>query len=130
MKCDYCEKPAEFVGGDIIYPHRPDLKAKRFYLCIPCDAYVGCHADGRPLGRLADKTLRQWKRWTHSEFDPLWQSGKMSRQDAYSTLSKMLKLPPEQTHIGMFDVDTCIRTIRLLATMKNKEVPNGKIRSV
>lgn len=36
--CDYCDKPAELVTGAEVYPHRPDLHHKKFWLCKPCDA--------------------------------------------------------------------------------------------
>lgn len=86
VKCPYCERHAELVGGEVIYPHRPDLGSKKFWLCTPCNAYVGCHAgdDGtRPLGRLTaadllDKARRQdfWEQYSrdtflaHTEFVP------------------------------------------------------------
>ena len=59
--CDYCGGAAKLVGGEVIYPHRPDLAELKFWHCAPCRAYVGCHRknkkhgqDGmQPLGRLA-----------------------------------------------------------------------------
>lgn len=35
MNCDYCNNEVELVGGDAIYPHRPDLHALKFYYCAP-----------------------------------------------------------------------------------------------
>jgi hypothetical protein len=85
--CPYCEQPAGLVDGTRVYPHRPDLGHKRFWLCGPCDAYVGCHAEGAwawvdgrrttsdgtwPLGRLADAELRRAKSAAHRAVDPLW----------------------------------------------------------
>lgn len=110
--CLYCDKKSELVGGDIIYPHRPDLAHKKFYFCKPCDAYVGCHGGGtKPLGRLANRELRKLKSQAHSFFDPIWKQRKMTRADAYKWLSEKLDIPIEQTHIGMFDVDLCKKTI-------------------
>lgn len=63
--CPYCNKAAELVDGTAVYPHRSDLAHKRFWLCKPCDAWVGTHRDSKkhlPLGRLADKELREAKR--------------------------------------------------------------------
>lgn len=75
--CDYCGRPARLVGGAEVYPHRPDLSSKRFWLCRPCDAWVGCHpkaeprrgglGDGTvPLGRLANADLRRAKQRAHA----------------------------------------------------------------
>jgi hypothetical protein len=72
-KCPYCGKWSEKVSGKVIYSHRPDLYAKVFYRCAPCDAYVGCHPHSeRPLGRLADAELRSMKSAAHAAFDPIW----------------------------------------------------------
>ena len=43
VKCSYCGNDAELVGGESVYPHRPDLYYLKFYQCLPCDAWVGCH---------------------------------------------------------------------------------------
>lgn len=114
VNCDYCGKPAKCVSGKTIYAHRPDLHGLFFWLCPPCDAYVGTHKtspDMAPLGRLANAELRKAKSAAHAAFDPLWKSGRMSRRAAYAWLSDKLGLPPEKTHIGMFDVDTCAAVV-------------------
>ena len=114
VTCPYCNQAACLVGGDAIYPHRPDLFSLKFWRCAPCDAYVGTHKnydDHRPLGRLANAELRGWKQRVHQAFDPLWQDGQMSRSKAYSWAAEALGLPKNLTHIGMFDVETCKRLI-------------------
>jgi hypothetical protein len=122
VRCD-CGREAELVGGDIIYPHRPDLFEKNFWLCKPCDAYVGCHppvdakgkggqGDGTvPLGRLANAELRRWKSNVHQLFDPIWKSGKKSRGGAYKWLAEELGIEIDECHIGIFDIETCKRAI-------------------
>lgn len=82
------------------------------YICVPCDARVGCHKDTRvALGRLANAELRQAKKSAHCWFDPLWKGGHMHRKQAYAWLSATLGIPGEHTHIGMFDLDQCNATI-------------------
>jgi hypothetical protein len=110
--CPYCGANSEHVDGKVVYPHRPDLAEKRFWLCRPCDAYVGCH-DGtpEPLGRLANAELRKMKSAAHSAFDPLWRDGHMKRSAAYKRLAEHLGLDSEQCHIGMFDVAMCAKVI-------------------
>jgi len=110
--CDYCGKEPQMVTGKRMYPHRPDLYSKFFYLCEPCEAYVGCHpGTNKALGRLANKELRGWKSAAHREFDPLWRNGEMRRQEAYAWLSNELGIPGRDTHIGMFDVEMCKRVV-------------------
>lgn len=117
--CPYCQRASLLVTGKTIYPHRPDLVAKKFWQCAPCDAYVGCHppahrngkggqGDGTtPLGRLANAELRKANRRAHDAFDPLWQARHMSRQSAYKWLAEQLGISPENCHIGMMDVEGC-----------------------
>jgi len=120
--CPYCGNQSKLVGGDVIYPHRPDLKHKKFYLCKPCKAYVGCHPGGaKPLGRLADARLRRAKSMAHRHFDVLWKKNtnkqrrrkKMDRREAYCWLAEQLDIPREHCHIGMFDIETCQRVVDL-----------------
>lgn len=72
-----------------------------------CDSYVGCHSTGEPLGRLADKNLREAKKSAHHYFDQLWQKYGLKRGMAYKYLADELNLPKEYTHIGMFSIKTC-----------------------
>lgn len=127
--CGYCKREAELVSGDVLQPGRTDLSSKNFWRCQVCDAWVGCHApaqaggteglgDGTvPMGTLANAELRRWRSTAHALFDPLWQSGKMSRVQAYGWLSKTMRLPREQCHIGMFDVGQCKAVVRAAAAL-------------
>ena len=110
VTCPYCDRVAKLVTGHAIYPHRPDLFGKKFYLCSPCGAWVGCHPNGRgdkPLGRLANAELRKAKQVAHAAFDPLWKSGMMSRASAYKRLAESMQISRDNCHIGMFDVEQC-----------------------
>lgn len=110
--CNYCHRDAELVGGNKIYPHRPDLLHKKFWRCTPCEAYVGCHpGTDKPLGRLANAELRRAKQRAHAAFDPLWKSGTMRRKDAYAWLAGAIGVAKQNCHIGMFDVDACRATV-------------------
>lgn len=115
LLCPYCNVDAPLVGGDQIYPHRPDLWHKHFYKCPQCGAYVGCHPGStRALGRMANAELRTAKSNAHAFFDRLWKNGSMSRRQAYAWLSKAMGIPETETHIGMFDVDQCRRVVELV----------------
>lgn len=121
--CPYCDKPARLVTGHAIYPHRPDLLGKKFWLCTPCDAWVGCHPRNKkhkhtgaePLGRLANGELRKAKQAAHAAFDPLWRSKTMSRKEAYQWLASQLGISPQNCHIGMMDVDSCKSVVAVMA---------------
>lgn len=121
--CGYCQHTAELVGGDVIYPHRPDLESKKFWRCVGCDAFVGCHGAGAvingntsdgtlPLGKLANPALRAAKSKAHASFDVLWIGESMSRKQAYAWLSKAMGIPSQDCHIGMFSVGQCEEVVK------------------
>lgn len=111
--CPYCKNPAIKITGNRLYPTRQDLAAKEFYACINCNAHVGCHKDGTPLGRLANEGLRAAKQLAHANFDPIWKSGSKTRKEAYMWLAKELNVPKEECHIGMFNLKTCKEVIHI-----------------
>lgn len=120
VTCDYCLRPAILVTGQVMYPHRPDLVKKKFWKCIPCKAYVGCHpvskhysTDTVPLGRLANAKLRKLKSEAHAAFDPLWKTRMFTRKEAYSILAIKLGIKVKDCHIGMFDDETCLKVVQI-----------------
>lgn len=124
VKCDYCGRDAQLVTGVEVYPHLSWLHDKKLWKCDPCDAWVGCHENSKrhaPLGRLANASLRKAKEQAHAAFDPLWRAkmrrdgcGKgKARAAAYQWLAEQLGLPPETTHIGMFDEALCQRVVEI-----------------
>lgn len=120
-KCPVCNKEAEIVGTLDIYPNRFDLSNKIFYRCPEhTDYYVGSHANGTPLGILANKELRLWKQRCHQVFDPHWQESKSNsakrtaRVKYYSRLSIEMGLSVEETHIGMFDIEKCRKAYNII----------------
>lgn len=116
--CPYCTAEAKLVGGSFIYPHRPDLAHKKFWLCAGCDAYVGTHKyskDHKPLGRLANKELRALKAEAHKLFDKAWKEDPaFSRTEAYAQMSELMGIPRKECHIGYFDIEECNQLINLL----------------
>lgn len=105
--CPYCHKEAKLVDSIIVYKVR---SYGPIYLC-QCKSgwsYVGCHkGTTKPLGRLADKELREWKKRAHAVFDPIWKNRKKKRPDAYKWLAEKLGIERVKCHIGMFNVDMC-----------------------
>lgn len=112
--CPYCGSGTKLVDSSVVYNRSfgPVYVCKNF---PECDAYVGCHPKSlQPLGRLANRTLRAWKKNAHTLFDPLWKQGAMSRREAYSWLAVEMDLPEEVCHIGMFDVEQCKEVVRVV----------------
>jgi hypothetical protein len=114
MICQYCNKEAIIVTGDIIYPHRKDLMHLNFWLCRPCSAYVGCHGSTEePLGTLAKDELRELRRKTHQAVDWIWKDGHKKRTETYRWLAKALSISFKDCHIAKFDNNMCLKTIKI-----------------
>jgi hypothetical protein len=118
MDCPYCGEKARLIDSAEVYGGR---SYGLMYVCKPCDARVGVHkGTKKPLGRLANAELRAAKIAAHAAFDPLWKSGRMSRNAAYRWLSEAMELSAKDCHIGMFDVADCRRVVDLC---RMKKVP-------
>lgn len=116
--CPYCQRDAELVTGDDVYPGRPDLHDRRFWVCTPCDARVGCHRTGDgtvPMGRLADDELRRARVAAHLAFDSMWRSERFGRDQGYRWLAGQLGIDTKACHIAMMDVETCRRVVEVCA---------------
>lgn len=122
--CPYCGAPTELVDDTEIYGR---TFGTRCYVCRPCGAWVGCHkGTDRALGRIANKELRELKRQAHEAFDPIWEKGFLPQKAAYMVLSAAFGLPPDQTHIGMFDEEMCMKVTRLSTLILKYLSENGK----
>jgi zinc-finger-containing domain len=110
MICPYCDKQTVWTENKAIYGINYG-KSYMCYFCKPCNAYVGCHNNTRkPLGTMANAELREWRKKAHKVFDPLWKTGKMSRNKAYGKLNNHFK---RSIHIGESDIVTCKQIIEL-----------------
>ncbi len=134
VACGVCRGRAELTDGAEVYPHRPDLHHKSFWICRSCAAYVGCHpGTTRALGAPADAPLRRARMLLHEEMlDPLWKRAdrcgayapederarekirRRARERVYQFLAHTLGLTREETHTGSFDLETCRRAWRAL----------------
>lgn len=71
---------------------------------------------GYGRGRLFDDTpleTRLARMRAHNAFDPLWQSGEMTRTEAYAWLAKQLGYHPDDCHMARMDEDECDEVIRV-----------------
>ena len=114
--CRYC-------GGKIIKSTTRALYPKGrepIYLCVNCNAYVGCYPDGRPMGKVANTVLRLKRQETHRIFDQFWKNQGWSRSAADRWLARSLNIPEQDAHIGLMEMDECERVIRLCLTQPKK----------
>lgn len=113
-ECPYC-------GGTVVCVSNSEIYGREYgewpwaYMCENKDAYVGLHPyTSIPLGTLADKTLRGWRRKAKDAFYS-WakRKGYHSRKESYPALAELLNLETEKTHFGWFDIDQCKRVYGL-----------------
>lgn len=94
--CVGCQEDveADLISGKMIYPGRADLADIPIWRCPTCMNTVGCHhkteKPTRPLGVIATPELKKKRMKIHSVLDPMWESGKYTRQKVYSQLSEDL----------------------------------------
>jgi len=111
--CPYCKSETKRVSQKEIYGR--SYGKSKMIACVnfpDCDSYVGCHKTGKPLGRLANRSLRDSKKKAHYFFDKLWKEKGLDRGHCYLRLSIVLGLKQEHTHIGMFSEKTCDKVIK------------------
>lgn len=105
--CPYCQVEAERTDSAKIYNGR---SFGEIYLCRnypQCDARVSIR-NGQPVGTLARHELRELRKRCHARFDPIWQTGGLSRAQAYGFLQKLMRLLNKQdAHIARFDERRC-----------------------
>lgn len=116
--CRYCGGVIRLVPAASIYgaaaAKRLGLEREMIYQCQNCNARVGCHrGTTRPLGNVANETLRLKRMETHQVFDGYWKQQRMSRTAAYHWLAKKMHLPENRAHIGGFEMDQCQKVIDL-----------------
>ena len=119
MRCPYCGSPVVYRSADGIY--RDNSSGTMLYVCSrypECDSYVRVHAGTNiPVGSMANHELRTLRRTAHHCFDQLYESGYMSKQDAYQWLVDlimhsviMLKIPMMRG-IGRNHLRHCLKDI-------------------
>lgn len=119
--CCTCEKEvnAEKKFGSYVYPHRPDLKHKIFFVCQTCGNFVGQNTkSGRPLGVIPTKEISSFRQTIHGLIDPLWQDGKISRSRLYAELSKQLGY--EYHTANLMSIEECKKVIKIAIQMRGK----------
>lgn len=111
--CPYCESEVIYTSNKVIYGK--EFGNGKCYKCTHCDAYVGVHnGTNIPLGRMANKELRELKKQAHALFDPIWKTKQKTRSEAYQDLANALGIPKNECHFGWFDQPMLLKAIRIL----------------
>ena len=126
MRCPYCGSPVIYRSADGIY--RDNSRGTMLYVCSHYpggDAYVRVHTGTNiPVGSMANHELRTLRRTAHHYFDQLYESGYMSKQDAYQWLADLIMVPLSEAHIGYLGEYYCKQVIeesrKLLERQKAK----------
>lgn len=101
LKC-HCGRPAVLRSAEgICKTHRPGAMV---YVCSDypaCNSFVMAHSDTlAPMGSLAGPELRWLRYEAHQEFDRLYKTGLMTRNEAYRWLAYIVQAPMSHAHIG------------------------------
>lgn len=124
-ECPNCGGSVKIVGNEAIYG-RPCGLWPWALLCSGGESYVGLHPfTAIPLGTLADARTREARKRAKDIFNPLWQSGRMSRHQAYALLAGRLGIDVASCHIGWFDEQQCERAISVLS-IREQQRSEGK----
>ena len=86
------------------------------YVCSrypACDSYVmACPDTLKPMGSLAGPELRRLRQQAHVSFNKLYETGLMSKRQAYEWLSYITQSPMSHAHIGHLGDYYCRIVIR------------------
>ncbi len=129
VNCPYCEQQAKLIDSIAVYRKSYGM----IWHCSDCEAWVGVHKgskDCAPLGRLANKELRDWKVKAHSVFDPLWQakirkegcSKTKARKAGYKWLADQLNMSVKKCHIGKFCPELCEQVFNICSKFQVTKV--------
>lgn len=118
-------------GGKVIFTSNSTVYGKEYgsgkcYLCTNCHALVGTHKPWPDiaLGILANKPMREGKKYCHALFDPLWQKQKgdktAKRNALYRWLTKEMGLPEDMGHFGYFNIAQLRQAYHILKKVEGK----------
>lgn len=67
---------------------------------------------------LVNKATHDLRILVHYKFDPIWQSGKMTRKEAYKNLAKELEIPLYRCHMKLMDKGTLKKALVIIERLK------------
>lgn len=113
---DYAQVRCPYCGQRLIFRTADEMGFKEkegvnFWVCShypECDTYVRTvQYSQKPRGTVADAKLRQLRTETHRVFNQLYESGYMSKDDAYVWLKEVMGCTGKQAHINQFSEYDC-----------------------
>lgn len=114
VRCPYCGQKLVFRTAEEM--GIAEEEGINFWACShypECDAYVRTKRYSQvPRGTVANGKLRQLRKATHRIFNQLYESGYMTKGDAYLWLSKIMGCTGQQAHIGQFSEYSCQLVIK------------------
>ena len=128
MRCPYCGAAMTLHPASYVYGSGED--DRQLYVCNhypQCNTYVGTHPGTTlPMGIPANGDLRNLRIRTHRTFDRIWQSGIMTRDQAYRWFADSFSLRLQDAHIGLCSEYQCNELIRKCETVlaRNNRVDN------
>ena len=127
MRCPYCGAPVVYRSADGIYHENKAGTMLYVWSRYPeCDAYVRAQpGTSLPLGTLANGELRALRRQAHRQFDQLYKTGRMTKEEAYHWLADFLQAPQSQAHIGYLGEYTCKQVIQAAKELLVRTGPRG-----
>ncbi len=113
--CPYCGAEAKLRPASVVYKENT-LSGGYLYICDrypKCDSYVRAHDVSKlPMGTLANGNLRSKRIKAHQVFSKMWQSGIMTKRQAYLWMQGKFGLNEDQAHIGKFGEYMCDELIK------------------
>lgn len=109
--CPHCCCAVSLVDNRAIYG-QPQGSWPWVYLCSnrTCAAFVEVHpGTDFAVGGLATAVVRVARKRVKDLFNPLWQTGRLSRSDAYRELAHEMSIPTADCHFSLFDAAMCRR---------------------
>jgi hypothetical protein len=128
-KCRYCEGEVIMANNSFIYNGTSYGGYPWIFVCLKCSACIGMHPETNiPLGILANNKLRKLRMEVKNLFNPIWQSGKMSRTLAYQSLAAAMNIHVSSCHFGMFEMEDCVAALDAIkrGLQPKDEVPAWK----
>lgn len=122
--CPNCGGPVAMQSNSVVY--RKEYGQWPFlYRCqdAACDSYVGLHPKTDiPLGTLANKETRDYRKKAKGLLMPMWEEQGMDRTAVYAWLAgKMGIQDVNQCHIGWFNIEQCKQVIQICNDNKGEK---------